>query len=340
MQEMTNTVNILAISDWVFRDPWIFWFLLIIPCLVVFQILMEGQKRKSATLSTVSQLSSESGSKYKLFRYLLFALKMLGIALLICALARPQNPKLAKDIKKNYVEGIDIMLALDVSGSMLDPDFYPNRMEASKEMAIRFVNRRKNDNIGLVLFGGEAFTQSPLSSDHKSLIESIEESEIGVVSQSTAIGEGLAVAGAGLFESEAKSKVVVLLTDGQNTAGEADPMETAAHLKAYNIKIYTIGMGSNRGGGLLSGLTLGSGVDEALLRDIAELSGGKYFHAQTRKGLDEIYAEIDRMEKTKLEINQLRIEPPEVFHKLLIMGFLLVLLEFILMRTWLKSALS
>lgn len=337
---MGGSFNILAISDWVFRDSWVFWFLLIIPVLIAFQIVMEGRKRKAATLSTISQVSLESNSKYKAYRYMLFMIKILGIALLIIALARPQNPMLTKDIRKNYQEGIDIMLALDVSGSMLDPDFYPNRMEASKEMAVRFVQKRENDNIGLVLFGGEAFTQSPLSSDHRSLVEAIEESEVGIVSQSTAIGEGLAVAGAGLFESQAKSKVIVLLTDGQNTAGEADPMETAAHLKAYNIKVYTIGMGSNRGMGLLGGLSLGSGIDEALLKDIADLTGGKYFHAKTRRGLDQIYTEIDRMEKTKMESSQFRIEPPEMFHTLLILGLLLILTEFILMRTWLKSALS
>jgi Ca-activated chloride channel family protein len=241
-------------------------------------------------------------------RHILFALRAAAIALLIIVLARPQKTDKFQNVT---TEGIDIILTLDISGSMLARDFKPDRLEASKNVATEFVSGRPYDRMGLVVFSGESFTQCPLTTDHAVLINLMHELQSGMIEDGTAIGNGLATAVNRIKDSEAKSKVIILLTDGVNNRGEIAPATAADIAKTYGIRVYTIGVGSQ---GMapypvqtpygLQYQNMPVEIDEAILKEIASKTGGKYFRATDNDKLIQVYAEIDKMEKSKIDVRQ------------------------------------
>ncbi len=263
----------------------------------------------------------------------LYLFKAIGIAFCIIALARPQTYLEQQNILS---EGIDIILTIDVSGSMMAADFSPNRLEAAKEKAKQFVEARKGDRIGVVVFSGESYSECPLTTDHRIVIRLIDEVSTGVVADGTAIGMGLATAVNRLKESEAKSKIIILLTDGVNNAGSIDPKTASELAETYNIVVYTIGIGQKGsapypvqtpGGVMYQQMPVE--IDEELLQEIATQTGGKYFRATSNQDLSEIYGEIDNMEKSNIESSAIT-RKTEWFRPFLALGMLLLLGEWLL----------
>jgi Ca-activated chloride channel family protein len=256
-------------------------------------------------------------------------LRVGALVLLIVACARPQT---IEHNVKTETEGIDIVLAMDVSTSMLARDFNPDRITASKEVATQFVAHRKSDRVGLVVFAGEAYTQSPLTTDRASLQTLLGRLRCGVIEDGTAIGNGLATAVNRLRESDAKSKVVILLTDGVNNSGHVTPMTVAEIARDMGIKVYTIGVGRNGNapypmfdqyGRLIDVVTTKVEIDETLLGDIAKMTGGKYFRATDKTSLEGVYEQINKMEKSKIEMFEtMRINEEFLIYLLVALGLL------------------
>lgn len=269
-------------------------------------------------------------------------LRYLALIILIIALARPQLSLKEEEVK---AEGIDIILAIDLSSSMLAQDFQPDRLSVSKQVAIEFVNKRSYDRIGLVVFSGESYTQVPLTTDHTIVKSFLSELEVGRLKDGTAIGMGLASAVNRLKDSESKSKVVILLTDGVNNAGYVKPLTAAEIAKEFEVKVYTIGVGSEGSarspvnkrsdGRYVFGMARVE-IDEALLREISEMTGGKYYRALDSESLQRIYQEIDTLEKTEIEVNVFKRYSDEF--RFLVMGALIILMiEFLLSKIVLRS---
>lgn len=278
-------------------------FLLYIP-LIWWYFRKNSNSSPSLGLSTISSFKGIPRSWKEYLMKVNFLLKLLAMAAIIVALARPQT----YDSKRtSRVEGTDIVLALDISGSMASKDFNPTRFEAAKDVAVKFVNQRKNDNMGLVVFSGESLSLMPLTYDRAALINAIQNVEMGDLNDGTAIGDGLASAVNRLISGKAKSKSIILLTDGANNAGEVPPSTAASIARQKGIKVYTIGVGTN---GTIqitdpygfSTTTLETKIDEASLRQIADETGGKYFRAKDEKMLEKVFKEIDSLEKTKLDV--------------------------------------
>jgi Ca-activated chloride channel family protein len=274
-------------------------------------------------------------------RHIVFVLEIAALSLFIVALARPQSS--SKNQKVN-IEGIDIVLAMDISSSMLAADLKPDRLEASKAVASDFVLGRPGDRMGLIVFSGETFTQVPLTTDHAMMLNMLKDMKCGMLEDGTAIGDGLASAVSRLKDSEAISKVVILLTDGENTAGSIDPMTAAEMAKLFGIRVYTIGAGT-RGTAPYPVQTPFGGVkyqqvevniNDALLQQIADETGGKYFRAESKEKLQQIYDEIDKMERSKIEVNEYK-RLHEEFYPFVICGLILLILSFILKHTIFKS---
>lgn len=289
-----------------FANPEYFWLLLLLLPMILWYIFRE--KSSHADLQ-VSSLRAFRGMKHAgriWMRHLLFVLEVLAIALLVVALARPQS---SNSWQTYTSEGIDIVLALDISGSMLARDFTPDRLEAAKEVATKFILERPQDKIGLVIFSGESFTQCPLTTDQAVLVNLLREIKSGMIEDGTAIGLGLANAVNRLKDSPAKSKVAILLTDGVNNMGAIAPATAAELAKAYGIRVYTIGVGTygeapypvqTPFGVQLQNVPVE--IDEEVLQQIAALTGGKYFRATDNNKLRQIYDEIDQLEKSKIEV--------------------------------------
>jgi Ca-activated chloride channel family protein len=266
-------------------------------------------------------------------------LRVLAIALLIIALARPQTFSSGENI---YTEGIDIAMVLDISGSMLAEDFKPNRLEAAKKVIDDFIKGRTNDKIGLVIFSGESFTQCPLTIDYSVLRNLLKEIYSGMIQDGTAIGNAIANGVNRLKDSKSKSKVLILLTDGVNNAGEIDPVTAAQIAQQFGIRIYTVGVGTMGEAPYPFQTPFGKRyqmvpveIDESLLKQISNITGGKYFRATNNRKLIEIYEEIDRLEKTRVEITSYR-NAKELYFNWAFAGFLILLIEFGLSRTYLK----
>lgn len=289
-----------------FEYPW--WILLVL-FLPVIYILFKKYKNQQHTYLNIGQLPHASFVAQKSLnvwlRKLILPFLITGFVFLIFALMRPQFRNV-EDLVTN--EGIDMMISIDISGSMLAEDFFPNRMEAAKEKALDFVQQRVSDRIGLVIFAGESFTLSPVTSDKVSLAHQIMNLKSGMLEDGTAIGMGLATAVDRLSTSEAESKVIILLTDGENNTGTVDPITALELAKAFDIKVYTVGIGTR--GEALFPIPTPQGVrkemmqveiDEALLEKIASETGGQYFRAVDNESLEEIYAVIDELEKTEIE---------------------------------------
>ena len=283
----------------------------------------------------------------QIFQHFSFITKLIGISLLIIALARPQIPIEAHSETELFKEGIDIVISMDASGSMLAKDFSPNRFEASKDLAKEFVKDRVNDRVGLVIFEGEAYTQCPLTSDREILIELIESAEQGIVEQGTAIGMGLATAVNRLRESEAPSKVIILLTDGVNTHGKIHPLNATEIAKQFNVRVYTIGVGTNGKAKTPVAIDPYTGryiydlvdveIDEKTLMKIASETGGKYFRATDNNKLKEVYKEINELEKAKIKTIEYDIDLPEKANIFILFGLALLLIEFIISKYFIPS---
>lgn len=321
------------INEWyqqiVFAYPYLLWLLILLPLLIVWYLFKNKTASSSITISTLRIYKRHGGSK-TVIRHLPFVLRLLAIALLIVAIARPQTRSNEERIEG---EGIDIVLCMDVSGSMLAEDFAPNRMEAMKKVAADFVDARKTDRIGLVIFSGEPFTQCPITTDHAALKSQIYAVRSGILQDGTAIGSGLATSVERLKKSKSKSKVVILLTDGENNGGLIPPSTAKEIAKAYNIKVYTIGMGTDGFATLPQQTTAGVvrtkekvNIDEKLLQEIARETGGSYFRAKDNESLANVYVEIDQLEKSKIETSSFA-RYAEQFYPLAIAAVILLLIE-------------
>ena len=319
-----------------FANPKLLWLLLLVPVLIVWYILRHKKQEASLSFSDLKGMVKLPKTWKAYLRHLLFALKMAALALLIVALARPQS---SSTNSTSNIEGIDIVLAMDVSGSMLARDLKPDRLTAAKNVASDFVQGRPGDRMGLVIFSGETFTQVPLTTDHGVMLNMLAEMKNGLIDDGTAIGDGLATAISRLKDSEAISKVVILLTDGMNNAGSVDPYTAAEIAKLYGIRVYTIGVGSYGTAPYPVQTPFGTQIqqikveiDERLLSTIANSTGGKYFRATSNQKLDEIYQEIDQLERSKIEVTEFR-RLHEEFYPLVAWALALLLLEFILRKT-------
>ena len=319
-----------------FANPKLLWLLLLVPLAIIWYILRHKKQEASVNFSDLKGMVKLPKTWKAYLRHLLFALKMAALALLIVALARPQS---SSTNSTSNIEGIDIVMAMDVSGSMLARDLKPDRLTAAKNVASDFVKDRPGDRMGLVIFSGETFTQVPLTTDHGVMLNMLSEMKNGLIDDGTAIGDGLATAISRLKDSEAISKVVILLTDGMNNAGSVDPYTAAEMAKLFGVRVYTIGVGSYGTAPYPVQTPFGTQmqqmkveIDEKLLTTIANSTGGKYFRATNNQKLDEIYTEIDKLERSKIEVTEFR-RLHEEFYPLVALALALLLLEFLLRKT-------
>lgn len=312
-------------------------YLILIPIAILIWYFFKHLRIFSSIIFTdTKSLTNETTIKEQL-RHLPYLLKVISCILLIIALARPQS---STNWEESTTEGIDIVLAIDVSTSMLAEDLKPNRIEAAKNVAVNFISKRINDRIGLVIFAGESFTQCPLTTDHNVLINLFKDLKSGTIEDGTAIGMGLATGVNRLKESTAISKVIILLTDGVNNTGMVNPLTAAEIAKQFGIRVYTIGVGTEEG---LAPVSTPYGtqymevnIDEKTLQDIATLTDGKYFRATNKNSLRKIYNDIDVLEKSKIEITEFH-KRSEKFVPFVLWAFSLLLLAFILQRTYFKQ---
>ncbi|WP_152286102.1 vWA domain-containing protein [Flavicella marina] len=329
-------------TNFEFESPLFLYGLLLIPILAVWFYISHKKSTPALRVTTVAGFKLKKSVLAQL-KPLLYVLKLAAVALLIVALARPRNVAVSKKTKSN--KGIDIVMAIDVSGSMLAKDLQPNRLEALKDVAKDFVSKRPNDRIGIVVYAGESFTQTPITSDKGIVTRTISDIEYGQIEDGTAIGMGLGSAINRLKDSKAKSKVIILLTDGVNTAGFIDPRTATELAKELNIKVYTIGIGTNGMApfpyakdrfGRLQYRRQKVEIDEDLLKHIASETSGQYFRATNNSKLQSIYDEINKLEKTKIEeFKYYNYQEEYRLYVLIALG--LLLLEYVLRNTLFKS---
>ena len=330
-------------ENFTFEDPQFFWLLLLLPLAIGWYIWKRNQQRAELRISSTKGFQAGSGMMVKL-RPVLFILRLVVLVLIITAMARPRTVDVST--RTSSTHGIDIVMAIDVSASMLARDLSPNRLEATKEVAADFIKDRPTDRIGLVVYAGESFTKTPITSDKSIVLNALEEIEYNnILENGTAIGMGLATAVNRLKDSQAESKVIILLTDGVNNAGFIDPKIASELAVEFGIKVYSIGVGSN-GTALSPVAILPNGnfqygnvpveIDEELLQQIADDTGGRYFRATDNEKLEEIYEEIDALEKT--EIEEFRFyNYEEKFRPLVLLAGLLLLVEILLRFTLFRS---
>ncbi len=327
-------------NDISFAYPWVLYFILVLLILIAWYIWQGRKKQAAITYSSLKMFEKIPATFKERFRHLPFALRMLALIFLIIALARPQNFSAGQSVN---AEGIDIAMVLDISGSMLAEDFKPNRLEAAKNVIDNFVSARTTDRIGLVIFSREAFTQCPLTIDYSVLRNLLGDIRTGMIEDGTAIGNGIANGINRLKDSDAESRVIILLTDGVNNAGEVDPISAAEIASTFGIRIYTIGVGTRGQAPYPVQTPFGTRyqmvpveIDEVILKKIADITGGEYFRATNNRALEEIYNKIDKMEKTKIEITSYR-NAKELFAGWLGVGFILLLLELLASKTILRK---
>lgn len=319
--------------------------LLLIPYGIWF-FLQRGRKEPSMKIPSTQAYQNAAKSMRQRLMWVPFALRALAFAMVVVVLARPQSSNSWND---SEVEGIDIMLAMDVSTSMLAMDFKPNRVEAARMVATDFVSRQRNDNIGLTIFAGEAFTQCPLTTDHDALLQmftniSCDLPATGMIDDGTAIGMGIANAASRLQESKAKSKVIILLTDGSNNMGEISPLTAAEMAKTLGIRVYTIGVGTNGTatfpyplpGGGVSYTRMPVEIDTKMLKEIASVTGGKFYRATNNDELEKIYEDISKLEKSRIMVTNYT-KRHEAYYPFALIALIALLLELLLSNTLLKK---
>lgn len=323
-----------------FANPEFLSLLLLVPLMIYWYIRRNRSRKIRATLrySNLGLVKKTGSTPRKRYRHSLFVFRVLAVILVTLVLARPQSGRQETEI---HTEGIDIILSMDISSSMLAEDFKPkNRLQAAKVVASDFIRGRQNDRIGLVVFAAQSFTQCPLTLDYGILLQFLEKIEIGLIDDGTAIGMALGNCVNRLRNSKAKSKVIILLTDGRNNRGELDPLTAANIAEAFNLRIYTIGMGK-RGEALYPVqdpvfgkryVRMPVQIDEELLQNIANTTGGRYFRATDKTSLEQIFDEIDQLEKTKIKVNEYT-RYRELFLPFLLAALGLILLEVILANT-------
>ncbi len=331
----------MSIGNYNFVNPEFFILLLLIPAVGLWYYYHYKDRYPTMGMPSLEGVKDMSSLRGKL-RIVLPILRALSFTLLVFALARPQLSLKEENIN---AEGIDIVMVMDLSSSMLARDFTPDRLEVSKGVASQFVDKRPYDRIGLAVFSGEAFTQCPLTTDHGVVKDFLENLKCGILEDGTAIGMGLATAVNRLKDSESVSKVVILLTDGVNNSGYIQPMTAAQIASQFDVKVYTIGIGSvgealtpvsvRSDGRYIFGLARVE-IDEQLLKEIAEMTGGAYFRATSKEGLEEIYSRIDQLEKTEIEVTTIR-RYSEEFYLFAGLACFLLLLEMILRYTVFRS---
>lgn len=335
----------MALFDGIeFAQPGFFWLLLIIPLMIVWYIWRDDKLQGNLGMSSTIGFTLPKKNKYSWLRHYGIVLRSVAVGALIVALARPQS---SLSWENSTTEGIDIIIASDISGSMLSEDFKPNRLEAGKNIAIDFIKNRPDDRIGLVIFSGESFLQCPLTIDHDVLINLFTDVKNGMIEDGTAIGMGLATAVNHLKDSQAKSKVVILLTDGVNTTGSIPPLTAAEIAKQFGIRVYTVGVGTmgyapypvQTPFGGIEYQRVPVQIDEKTLSQIASSTGGKYFRATDNDKLKEIYDQIDKLEKAKINVTQYH-KKSEEFLPFACIAILLLFVEFFLKNTIFKGALT
>ncbi|MBT8185880.1 MAG: VWA domain-containing protein [Eudoraea sp.] len=324
-----------------FANPQFFWLLLLLPLALLWYIFKRKEETASLKISSITGFTTQQFLPK--LKPLLFAMRILALTAIIVAMARPQTEDISTRTKTT--KGIDIVMAIDVSSSMLARDLKPNRLAALKEVAADFIQQRPNDRIGLVAYAGESYTKTPITSDKSIVLNALREITYGQLDDGTAIGMGLATSVNRLKESKAISKVIILLTDGVNNSGFIEPQTAADLAVEFDIKTYTIGLGTN--GNALSPIAYNADgsfrygmrqveIDEALLQDIAEVTGGKYFRATDNEKLEAIYDEINKLEKTEIEeFRYYKYE--EKFRPWVLLAGVLLLLEWVLRNTLFRS---
>jgi Ca-activated chloride channel homolog len=323
-----------------FRNPELLWLLLLLPLMAWYFWKVKRRKRPRIQISSTEAFRHYRPTLRQRLINLPIGLRVLAVAFLIVALARPQSSSKASNVK---TEGISIVLALDISSSIVAEDFRPNRIEAAKKVALDFIDGRPNDLIGLVIFSGESFTQCPITSDHTVLKSMVKAVKPGMVKDGTAIGDGLATAVDRVKESPTKSKVVVLITDGVNNSGSIPPLTAGEIAKTFGVRVYSIGVGT-RGMAPYPQKTLFGiqyqnvevQIDEDLLTQVADATDGRYYRAVNNKRLQAIFEEIDKLEKSKIEVTEFKRYTEEYLPFALVALFFF-LLEVVLRYTWLRS---
>lgn len=332
---------------WVWRhyelaSPQMLWSLALLPLLSIWFILRRNRRRPSATLSTLTSLKKGPLDLLARMRHLPFAISLMALALFLIAMCRPQSKDSWQDVTH---DGIDIIIAMDYSASMLAKDFKPDRLDAARDVALQFIDARPNDRIGLVVYEGEAYTQSPLTTDHDVLKDLFIQARTGLIDGGTAVGLGLSTAINRLRESVSKSKVIILLTDGMNNAGNIQPLDAAQIAEQLGMRVYTIGVGT-RGKALSPTAIYPNGqykyeyvdvdIDEQMMQQIADMTGGRYFRATDEKKLRSIYQEIDRLEKTRVKVTE-HSRRTEQYFPVLLAGCSLLFLSMFLGNTLLRT---
>ena len=324
-----------------FAYPQVLYLALLIPVMAGWYIFRQLKISPTIQVSGIQPLKGSPVSWKNYLRHAPFILRQAVLGLLIVVVARPQSSNSWKNVT---TEGIDIIMALDISGSMLSEDFKPNRLEASKSLAMEFIAGRPDDRMGLVVFSGESFTQCPLTTDHAVLMNLFQGIQSGIIEDGTAIGLGLATAVSRLKDSDARSKVIILLTDGMNNRGEIAPITAAEIAKTFGIRVYTVGVGSLGTAPYPFRTPFGIQyqnvkveIDEGVLQEIAGMTGGKYFRATNNQKLKEIYQEIDKMEKSRIEVKEINSKTEE-FQRFLSLALVLLLIEIGLRLTLFKRS--
>jgi Ca-activated chloride channel homolog len=323
-----------------FKNPEYFYLLLVIVPIMLWYIFRQRRNTASIRISTTAPFIKAPGTIRHYLRHIVFLLRLLSVVAVIIVLARPQSSSRWENVT---TEGIDIVIALDISTSMLAKDFSPDRLEAAKKVAMEFISGRQYDRIGLVVFAGEAFTQCPLTTDRAVLLNLFRDIQTGMIEDGTAIGNGLATGVARLKDSDAISRVVILLTDGENNAGEIAPLTAAEIARTFGIRVYTIGVGTvgtapypvqTPYGIQLRDIEVK--IDEKMLQEISSITDGRYFRATSNTKLQEIYQEIDQLEKSKIEVREVSRRSEE-FLPYALAGILMLSLSFLLGTTIFRS---
>lgn len=323
-----------------FNNPELFYLLLVIVPMTAWYFFRQKRNTASIQVSSTAPVFKAPRSIRHYLRHMVFLFEIIAVALFIVVLARPQSSRNWENVT---TEGIDIMIALDISSSMLAQDFQPNRLEAAKNVAMEFISGREYDRMGLVVFSGEAFTQCPLTTDRAVLLNLFKDIESGMIEDGTAIGNGLATSVARIKDSDAISRVVILLTDGENNSGEIAPVTAAEIAKTFGIRVYTVGVGSigtapypvqTPYGIQLRDMEVK--IDEETLQEISHITDGRYFRATSNTKLEEIYEEIDQLEKSKIEVREFSRKSEE-FLPFALAGILFIVLSLLLRNTIFRS---